>query len=175
MILTDHRIVGSTEAFWIFVFLNVIFRTKNCSTSWSSTESDQINGVMHGKVLPAMESWSWGELSGSNGAQGWSLTSAAWMLYSPSGYLQIWHVTKGTWWFWSTKDGQLKRGSSCLGVENVDKPGLKEAYSGKIAVSLMLLSCPHSRMCIFFVRLPVCLSETKEVQAGLGKMSPGCH
>lgn len=79
----------------------------------------------------------------------------------------------------------MKRGGSCLGVENVDKPGLKEALKWQNwRKRLMLLSCPHSRMCHFFcVRLPVCLSETKEVQAGRNNsvtrmslpVSPGCR
>lgn len=79
----------------------------------------------------------------------------------------------------------MKRGGSCLGVENVDKPGLKEALKWQNwRKRLMLLSCPYSRMCHFFcVRLPVCLSETKEVQAGRNNsvtrmslpVSPGCR
>ena len=137
-----------------------------------------------------MESWSWGELSGSNGAQGWSLTSAAWMLYIPQvDRCRFDILTKGTelggfeHQGWPIEKGRfMPRGWEC-GQARLE--GGLEVARLALTVSLMLLSCPHSRMCHFFlcVRLPVCLSETKEVQAGRSNsvtrmslpVSPGCR
>ena len=132
--------------------------------------------------LPWWESWSWGELSGSNGAQGWSLTSAAWMLYHPKLIRADLTFHQRNLVVLNTKDGQLKRGGSCLGVENVDKPGLKEAWSGRIAVCPDIVIIVLTIGCAFFFvwgSLYVFPKQRRCKQASTASpvslVSPGCH
>ena len=159
---------------------------KNCSTSWSSTKSDQINGTCHGKMPHAI----WSLQVEVNCQDPMVLKDGPWPVQLGCFTAQVDRcrfdiLTKGTWWFWTPRMANWKGAVHASGLRMWTNQAWRRPWSGKIGVNAWCCYHVLTVGCAFFfcVRLPVCLSETKEVQAGRNNsatrmslpVSPGCR